>query len=75
MASNLSSVIGVMGLGMIVIIPHLTLSILINQVIPAAMVSVLVIFISAYLSAVSAIACQIISRRSKGGLINDSFKA
>lgn len=73
--SNVSSVIGIAGLAMIALIPYLTLSSFINQAIPAAMVSVLLIFISAYLNAVSTIACQIISRRSSGGITNGILRA
>lgn len=73
--SNVSSVIGIAGLAMIALIPYLTLSSFINQAIPAAMVSVLLIFISAYLNAVSAIAGQIISRRSSGGITNGILRA
>ncbi len=73
--SSACSVIAVMGLGMIALIPYLTISTFINQAIPAAMVSVLLIFISAYLNAVSAIAVQIIDRRSLGGSSNGYLKA
>lgn len=73
--SNVSSVIGVMGLAMIALIPYLTLSAFINQAIPAAMVSVLLIFISAYLNAISAIADQIIGRKSSGEITNGTLKA
>jgi len=64
-----------MGLGMIVLIPHLTISAFINQAIPAAMVSVLLIFISAYLNAISAIADQIIARKPSGEIANGILKA
>lgn len=73
--SNASSVIAVMGLAMIALIPYLTLSAFINQAIPAAMVSVLMIFISAYLNAISTIADQIVSRRSSGGITNGILRA
>ncbi|MFP6860639.1 hypothetical protein [Pseudomonas sp.] len=72
--SNVSSVIAVMGLAMIAMIPYLALSAFINQSVPAAMVSVLLVFISAYLNAISAIADQTIGRRS-GENTNGILKA